>query len=255
MCPRGEHLTGVVDSLSTLEACSSNNRSRTSGAWWLDWLLPPRCGSCRALGSWLCDRCHARIRFLEEPLCPNCGREVEFAGAHCGCRHRLRSLWRVRSAAAYDGPVEEAIHRFKYEGWRALAPALAGLCVAHLAADVPPRAVLIAVPLHPRRRRARGYNQAELLAADLRRRLHLAGPRGRLARLRDTAPQVGLDRLRRQANVDDAFVWQGPRLTGESVVLVDDVTTTGATLEACAAAIRAGGSGHVLGLTVARVVL
>jgi len=180
---------------------------------------------------------------------------VEFAGAHCGCRHRLRSLWRVRSAAAYDGPVEEAIHRFKYEGWRALAPALAGLCVAHLAADVPPRALLIAVPLHPRRRRARGYNQAELLAADLRKQLHLARPRGRLARLRDTAPQVGLDRLRRQANVEDAFVWQGPRLTGESVVLVDDVTTTGATLEACGAALRAGGSGPVLGFTVARVVL
>lgn len=136
-----------------------------------------------------------------------------------------------------------------------MAPALAGLCVARLAADVPPRAVLVAVPLHPRRRRARGYNQAELLAAELRRRLRLDRPRGRLDRLRDTAPQVGLDRLRRHANVDDAFAWKGPRLAGDPVVLVDDVTTTGATLEACAAALQAGGSGHVLGFTVARVVL
>jgi ComF family protein len=221
----------------------------------LDWLLPPRCGSCRALGSWLCDRCRARIRFLEEPLCLICGREVEFAGAQCGCRHRLRALWRARSAAAYDGPLEEAIHRFKYEGWRALAPALAGLCVDHLASDFPPGAALVPVPLHPRRRRARGYNQSELLAAELRRWLGPGTPRGRLARVRDTPPQVGLDRLRRQANVDDAFVWKGPPLAGEPVVLVDDVTTTGATLEACAAALRAGGSGHVLGLTVARVVL
>lgn len=197
----------------------------------------------------------ARIRFLEEPLCAKCGRELEFTGAQCGCRHRLRSLWRVRSAAAYDGPVEEAIHRFKYEGWRALAPALAGLCVGHLAADAPPGGVVVAVPLHPRRRRARGYNQAELLAAELRRRLGLGRPYGSLARLKDTPPQVGLDRLRRHANVEDAFVWQGPCLAGEAVVLVDDVTTTGATLEACAAALRAGGSGHVLGFTVARVVL
>jgi len=180
---------------------------------------------------------------------------VEFAGAQCGCRNRLRLLWRLRSAAAYDGPLEQAIHRFKYEGWRALAPALAGLCVGHLEADAPRGALLVAVPLHPRRRRARGYNQAELLAAELRKRLHLAIPRGRLARLRDTPPQVGLDRLRRRANVDDAFGWKGPRMAGEPIVLVDDVTTTGATLEACAAALRAAGSGRVLGFTVARVVL
>ena len=221
----------------------------------MDWLLPPRCGSCRAVGAWLCDRCVARTRFLEEPLCATCGGEVEFAGAQCGCRHRLRLLWRLRSAAAYDGPLEQAIHRFKYEGWRALAPALAGLCVGHLEADAPRGALLVAVPLHPRRRRARGYNQAELLAAELRKRLHLAIPRGRLARLRDTPPQVGLDRLRRRANVDDAFGWKGPRMAGEPIVLVDDVTTTGATLEACAAALRAAGSGRVLGFTVARVVL
>src|SRR5262249_60641308 len=104
--------------------------------------------------------------------------------------------------------------------------------------------LLVAVRPHPQRRRARGYNQAGLWAAERRRRLRLAVPSGRLARLRDTPPQVGLDRLRRRANVDDAFGWKGPRLSGEPVVLVDDVTTTGATLEACAAALGAGGSGR-----------
>jgi ComF family protein len=239
----------------TLEACLSNNRSRLLGSWWLDWLLPPRCGSCRTLGAWLCDRCRARIRFLEEPLCPRCGREVEFSGADCGCRSRLRALWRARSVAVYEGPLEEAIHRFKYDGWRALAPALAELCVDRLAAEVPLGAGLTAVPLHRRRRRARGYNQSELLATELRRRLGLPRLLGRLTRVRDTPPQVGLDRLRRRANVAAAFAWQGPQLAGEPVVLLDDVTTTGATLEACAAALRAGGSGPVLGFTVARVLL
>ncbi len=192
---------------------------------------------------------------MEEPICPHCGRELEFAGAGCGCRTRLRCLWHARSAAAYEGPLERAIHRFKYEGWRALAPVLAALSVEHLAAEALPGALITAVPLHPRRRRSRGYNQSELLAAEFRTRLGLAQPRGRLVRLRDTQPQVGLDRLRRQANVNDAFAWRGPSLVGQPTILVDDVTTTGATLEACAAALRAGGSGPVLGFTVAHVLL
>src|SRR5262249_20704684 len=152
----------------------------------LDWLLPRRCGGCRALGAWLCARCAARVRWVEEPLCRRCGREVEFSGAGCGCRRRLRALARIRSAAAYEGPVERAIHRFRYEGWRVLAPTLAGLVAAHLAEEVPPGAAVVAVPLHPRRRRARGYNQSELLARELRTRLRLPAARGRLARVRDT---------------------------------------------------------------------
>jgi ComF family protein len=178
---------------------------------------------------------------------------VEFAGSSCGCRSRLRWLTSARAAAAYEGPVEKAVHRFKYEGWRALAPALADLVADRLAASAPPDPVLVAVPLHRRRQRARGFNQSDLLAAALRARLGLPPPPGRLVRLRDTPPQVGLDRLRRQGNVAEAFDWHGPPLAGRSVVVVDDVATTGATLEACAAALRRAGSGPVHAWTVARV--
>jgi ComF family protein len=234
----------------TLEACATNARSLSG---WLDWLLPPRCGSCRALGAWLCSSCRGRIRLLREPLCRRCGRELEFAGSGCGCRARLRSLAGAGAAAAYEGPLEQAIHRFKYEGWRALAPALADLAAGRLAAEAGPDLLLVAVPLHPRRQRARGYNQSELLAAALRARLRLARPPGRLVRVRDTPPQVGLDRLRRQANVADAFAWHGPAPAGRRFLVVDDVATTGATLEACAAALRAAGSGPVRAYTIARV--
>jgi ComF family protein len=174
----------------------------------------------------------------------------------CACRRRLRSLSRLRSAAAYEGPLEKALHRFKYEGWRLLAPALADLIWERLTLHFPRGALLMPVPLHSRRRRSRGYNQAELLVAPLARRLPPA-PRagGRLVRTRDTPPQVGQDRLHRRANVDGAFAWRGEGLEGRSVVLVDDVATTGATLEACAAALRAAGSGPVIGLTVARVIV
>lgn len=121
-----------------------------------------------------------------------------------------------------------------------------------------PGTLLVPVPLHPRRRRRRGYNQSELLARELARRLptieRTTAP-GRLRRVRDTPSQVGLDRFQRRANVAGAFRWEGPSLAGRPVLLVDDVATTGATLQACAAALEAGGAGLVTAVTVARVPL
>ena len=220
---------------------------------WLNWLLPPRCGSCGKLGSWLCAPCRSRVRRLEEPLCPRCGRELEFSSANCGCRARLRALKRSRAAAAYEGPLERMISRFKYEGWTCLAATLAGLMAERVAVDGVPAGLLLAVPLHERRLRSRGYNQSELLARELRRRFDISGESGWLVRSRDTPPQVGLDRPRRLANVAGAFAWRGPPLAGRPVALVDDVATTCATLEACAGALRKAGSGAVHGLTAARV--
>ncbi len=219
----------------------------------LDWLLPPRCGGCGALGAWLCPACFKRIRRLEDPLCRRCGRELEFQGQPCACANRLRHLARLRAAAAYEGPLERALHRFKYRGWQALASPLAALLAARLAVDGLPAALVVAVPLHPARQRSRGYNQAELLAAELRSALGLRTPPGRLERIRDTRPQVGLDRLRRAANVASAFRWRGARGSGEPVLLVDDVITTGATMEAAAAALAAAGFGRVTGIACARV--
>ena len=219
----------------------------------LDLLLPPRCGGCGAVGSWLCHRCRRRIRRPAEPLCGRCGRELEFARSECGCGRSLRSLSRLRSACLYEGPLEHAIHRFKYEGWRALDRSLGGLLADTCAVEAAPAALVVAVPLHPARARRRGYNQSELLARELRRRFALGAPDGELVRVRDTPPQVGLDRVRRRLNVADAFAWRGPPLSGAPVLLVDDVATTGATLEECARALRVGGSGSVTGLTLARV--
>jgi ComF family protein len=218
----------------------------------LDLLLPARCGACGRLGAWLCEACRDACRRLEEPLCPRCGVELPFVKAGCGCRARLHALRRLRAATAYEGPVERAIHRLKYEGWRPLGRPLAGLIADRVAVDGLAAAVLVAVPLHPRRERERGFNQAELLAGELRRRLRLSRAPGQLVRLRDTPPQVGLDRVRRADNMRGAFLWRGQDLKGAAVALIDDVATTGATLEACASALRVGGAGPVIGLAVAR---
>ena len=218
-----------------------------------DFIVPPRCGGCRRVGSWLCGTCRARIRRLEEPLCRRCGAEVESARKDCGCRGRLKSLSRLRSAIAYEGPAEVALQRFKYHGWRRLAEPLALLMAERLVVEGLSATWAVPVPLHSSRLRQRGFNQSELLTRELRKRLSLEEPPGELVRTRPTPPQVGHDRRWRLENVRGAFEWHGARLDAQSILLVDDVATTGATLEACAAALRAGGSGPVMGVSVARV--
>lgn len=219
----------------------------------IDLVLPPRCGGCLAAGAWICGGCRGRIRRLREPLCRRCGAEVESARPDCGCRQRLRSLARLRSAVSYEGPVELVIQRFKYQGWRRLAGPLALLLAERLAVEGLAARCAVPVPLHPERARARGFNQSDLLVRELMTHIALERPPGKLVRTRATPPQVGHDRLWRQRNVRGAFEWLGPDLCGRPILVVDDVATTGATLEACAAALRAGGSGPVIGAAVARV--
>jgi competence protein ComFC len=149
--------------------------------------------------------------------------------------------------------VEAAVQRFKYQGWRRLAEPLAVLMAERLAVEGLAAPWAVAVPLHPARLRQRGFNQAEMLARELRRRLRLRAPPGELVRTRATPPQVGHDRRWRLENVRDAFEWRGADLGGRSLLVVDDVATTGATLEACACALRSARSGLVIGVTVARV--
>ena len=149
--------------------------------------------------------------------------------------------------------MERVVQRFKYEGCRPLAAPLARLVAERMVLEGLAAAEVVAVPLHATRQRQRGYNQSELLARYLRQSLALGRPPGHLERSRPTAPQVGQDRLRRLDNVRGAFRWVGPHLAGRPLLLVDDVVTTGATLEACAAALKAGGAGAVTGLAVARV--
>jgi ComF family protein len=154
---------------------------------------------------------------------------------------------------AYEGPIEVAIQRFKYHGWRRLAEPLALLLAERLVVEGLSATLAVEVPLHSSRLRERGFNQSELLARELRKRLSLEVAPGELVRTRPTPPQVGHDRRWRLENVRDAFEWQGFGLEARSILLIDDVCTTGATLEACATALRAGGSGPVIGVSVARV--
>jgi ComF family protein len=158
----------------------------------------------------------------------------------------------MRSAYRFEGGIRKAIHALKYEGRQGIAKPLAGAVALVLTPDSR-QGVLCAVPLHVKRQAERGYNQSDLLAQELA--LYWGIPylgEGALQRIRETPPQVGLDFAARQANMRQAFVAQPDRVKGQSVILVDDVCTTGATLDACAQALLTAGAVSVSAVTVAR---
>ena len=163
------------------------------------------------------------------------------------------SRGRAVAAFVFEGEVREVLHRGKFQGNRAALRELARLAAARLELSHLPRPdAVVAIPLGPRRRRQRGYNQADVVAdvcaaaAGLR---SLAG----LVRLRETPPQASRGEAARRDNMAGAFGWRGPELGGAAVWLIDDVLTTGATLEAGAMALRAAGARQVDAVVIARV--
>jgi ComF family protein len=151
-----------------------------------------------------------------------------------------------------EGAIREAIHGFKYRGIRAAAPELGRLLANYLESSPLPGDVLVPVPLHRRRLRSRGYNQAALLARELGKLTGTPVNEKLLVRTNDTPPQVQTGgRLERARSVSGSFQCIGSA-DGLSVVLVDDVTTTGSTLSACASALKSAGAASVWGLALAK---
>ena len=201
-------------------------------------LLPSRCVGCGAGGTYLCDACVGRAR-RAAPM-----------SLHTGT-HALDS---VTAPLAYEGTARTAVHRLKYSGLRAIAPSMArpmaeALSSAHAAADV-----VVPVPLHPGRLRQRGFNQALLLALHVGDAVGLPVRDDLLLRLVAGAPQVDAGTIdERRANVAGAFgLAPGADVAGLRVVLVDDVLTTGSTLDSAASALKRGGARSVHALAFAR---
>jgi len=160
----------------------------------------------------------------------------------------------LRACAFHSGPLRKAIHQLKYEGLRSLAAPL-GQLMSQAWSNVAPGEgfdAIVPVPLHRARQRERGYNQAALLAREFSPSLHCPVVEDELIRVRATAPQIDLSAEQRRANVQHAFKCSKGSLAGKRVLLVDDVCTTGATLEAAAAALYQAGAVSVWSYTLAR---
>lgn len=227
-----------------------------------DLLFPPRCAACRLPvqeSGGLCGECWQQMHFLSDPMCACCGHPFDYTvaeGALCGaCMIRRPSYTRARAVFSYDEKSRPLVLRLKYQDQTHLASSY-GHWLARVGAPLLAQAeAIVPVPLHRRRLFLRRYNQAALLAYALSRHCVLPVWPQALRRKRHTTPQAGLTRTRRQANVRGAFTVsaaQKPKLAGKRVLLIDDVMTTGATVEAAAKALLRGGAARVDVLTLAR---
>ena len=227
-------------------------------------LLEPACVACgavleRPLDSAICEPCWFGIRSVAPPWCERCGEELtaplDAVCARCQARPPLYSV--ARSAGRYDGPLREIIHAFKFTRRRLLAEPL-GRMMCMAGADLLDDAdAVVPVPLHPVRSARRGFNQADDLARQLGRPVWRA-----LRRRRHGPPQASLTAADRHANLESAFAvsrawrlrsrWRGRSLAGRTLVLVDDVMTTGDTIDACSRALLDAGVHEVRALTAAR---
>jgi ComF family protein len=218
----------------------------------IDLLFPPRCGGCQAAGSLWCERCRAAIQLLKPPWCEKCGEPFVTEPLCANCRAHPLVIEKIRSAALFDGVLREAVHRFKYQRLSSMAEPFGDLLAAYWRAEHLTADWLMPVPLHPSRERDRGYNQSELLARCLARHVNVPVSRKGLRRTRATAVQMTLNAAERRKNVAGAFECVEVRVRRARVVIIDDVGTTGATLDACAQAVLKAGAASVMGLTLAR---
>ena len=230
----------------------------------LDIIFPPRCHCCKSIvpGSHpihLCSNCLDSMKPVASPFCPICGVPFFTEGgidhACSSCLLHPPPFAAARAPFVYDGPVKNMIHHFKYERKLALRRPLALLVadrLATFAAETAPD-VIISVPLHPKRLRYRGYNQAVLLGETIARQWRVPLSRGNLRRIRWTEPQIELPAAERLRNVRGAFALAEPSLIeGKKVLLVDDVYTTGATVMECSRTLTGAGASAVFVVTVAR---
>ncbi len=207
----------------------------------------------------LCAACRQQLTLPGPLICQRCGVELKSGGAHCfSCRGSKGEQFKckcIRSAFVFNNSSRALVHALKYQGADYVASFMGqemARCYARLP-ELSSAQVVVPVPLYPKRRRKRGYNQSELLARAFAAQTGLVLDTQCLIRTRDTCSQTQLGRRERLENMNGAFVCVTPQTINKKIVLlIDDVATTGATLEGCARALRQAGAKRVLAYTFAR---
>ena len=218
----------------------------------LDLVFPSSCVHCGDDGALLCDRCIAASQDLGSNVCRRCALPMSKPSTCSRCADSRPASDRMVAAYQMDGPIRSAVHALKYEGLTAIAPVLGGLLNDVYALDRLEVDFIVPVPLHSRRMRERGFNQAELLAGPVAAVRGLPIRTDVLKRVRNTEPQVATAGEReRIASMRGAFVASGD-LEGADMLLVDDVVTTTSTVNSAASALKAAGAGRVAVLALAR---
>lgn len=229
----------------------------------LDVILPPVCHICHSFipnaeKLHICPGCREKLPQITSPICSICGIPFNCAGGdHCcsACLTDPPHYDSARAALLYDGAVRDMIHSFKYNRRRHLCQPLSLLAIERMSDFLHEckTDIIVPVPLHRTRLRQRGFNQAVLLGSKMSRGLGIPMLPDVLARTRKTEPQVELSASERRLNVKDAFsVKKHQMLTGKRIMLLDDVITTGSTMNECAKELKKAGAEIVIALTIAR---
>lgn len=230
----------------------------------LDWVFPPTCGGCNTTGTRWCSTCQSQVMLVSAPFCEICGdlqNDLPAGETPAGtvficdhCQSQRPAYQSLRSYGVFKGPLREAIHRMKYQKDLGMGEALSKHLIElynHLKWDID---LIAPVPLSRKRELERGYNQAGLLGRSLAYAVQKTYQPEIILRSRDTRSQVGLSAQERRQNVAGAFSADTQQVRGKTVLIIDDVTTTGSTIHACAQALHNAGASAVYGLTLARAV-
>lgn len=215
-------------------------------------LFPPACGGCSKAGSRWCPDCQARVPRIDQPFCDKCGIPVNLAGTCEKCQMKPPPFRVMRSWAVFDSPLQNALHTIKYRRNIGLADSIALQMVDFVRSLDWSVDVLIPAPLSAGRLKERGYNQVALVSRPLAYALGLPYAPNGLTKIRDTRTQVGLNISQRRENVSMAYQADPSVVKRRSILLMDDVATTGATIHACAEALLSAGAADVFALTIAR---
>jgi ComF family protein len=216
----------------------------------IELVLPARCSVCGREGDFICSTCKSDLPELHRPFCRLCASPGS-ATPCSACQEWPPAYDRILAPYLMDIGVRRIVFDLKYHGIRALAPDMGRLMAAHIHSELLAVDIIVPVPLHRRRERERGYNQAELLAREIGARTGMP-VEDALRRTKDAPPQVSMSGVEeRRNNIEGAFECEA-NVRGRRVLLVDDVVTTGSTMAACTVPLKAAGAAGVWGVAFAR---
>ncbi len=219
----------------------------------LDCIFPVKCVGCGKLDTVFCNDCIEKIVFIKSPFCPKCNRLTKKGQVCKRCRPKSNLTGVMVAAHFKEGPLKEAIHSFKYDFITELADPLSKILTDYLKnKKLSQNTILSPVPLHWSRKSWRGFNQSEVLAKKVGEELKIPVRANILKRIRLSEPQTNLKRKDRFSNIRGAFECQNKALESQKIIVLDDVYTTGATLEECAKVLRNAGTKEVWGLVLAK---
>ena len=218
----------------------------------LNLLLPQWCIACGKEGDYICPSCRRSLPSIIPPICLKCGRPLPLGKSCRGCIGEDSEIDGIRAPFLFQGVIRQAIHELKYRNLRDISRILAGFLYDYLLENPIPAEVLVPVPVHKKRERERGYNQSSLLARELGRYTGIPVIEKSLVRDIYVSTQArSASEEDRYKNVAGVFACRDTRLRGKRVMLIDGVSTSGATLSACAGVVKKAGAAAVWGLTVA----